>query len=253
MITLNSDMGESFGIHSFGHDDRLLSLIDIANVACGFHAGDPTTMAATVAKAAAAGVDVGAHPGLPDLVGFGRREMRLDPDEVRDLVRYQVGALSAFLDAQGLTMSHIKVHGVLYGMVARDATLMDAVCDVAEQYGVPVFGMAGTAHQTVARRRGVVFVAEGYVDRQYRADGSLIITRESRPTPADVARERARLLLDEGVAVADTGERIRVEVDSICVHSDGPGAVEVAGVVRQLLDAAITGTAPSQAKGNVHA
>jgi UPF0271 protein len=234
-ISLNSDMGESFGIHSFGNDDALLELIDTANVACGFHAGDPSGIRETVVKAAAAGITVGAHPGLPDLIGFGRREMKLFPEEVRDLVRYQVGALKAFLDAEGLPLDHIKPHGSLYGMVARDAELMDAVCDVAVQYEVPVFGMAGTAHETVADKRGVGFVAEFYVDLGYRADGSLIIARRPHATPPEVAVERARLALTEGVALADTGERVPMRVDSICVHSDTPNATDVAVAIRQTI------------------
>jgi UPF0271 protein len=237
-ISVNSDMGESVGIHSFGNDDGLLEIIDTANVACGFHAGDPTGIKETVTKAAAAGITVGAHPGLPDLIGFGRREMKLLPDEVRDIVRYQVGALVAFLDAEGLQLDHIKPHGSLYGMVARDDELMDAVCDVAVQYGVPTYGMAGTAHQRVSERRGVPFVAEFYVDLAYRADGSLIIARRPHATPVEVAAERARLALEESVAVAETGERLPMTFDSICVHSDTPNAVDVARAVRQTIEAA---------------
>ena len=237
-VSLNSDMGEAFGIHSFGNDEGLLPLIDAANVACGFHAGDPAAMRETVARAAAAGVSVGAHPGLPDAVGFGRREMKLYPEEVRDIIRYQVGALKAFLDAEGLPLSHIKPHGSLYGMVARDEALMDAVCDVAAQYAVPVYGMAGTAHEQVAERRGVGFVAEFYVDLGYRADGSLIIPRRPAATPPDLAAERARLALSEGTTHASTGEPLTVRFDSICVHSDTPNAVAVATAVRQVISAA---------------
>lgn len=237
-LTINSDMGESVGIHSFGHDDALLGVIDTANVACGFHSGDPTGIRETVTKAAAAGVTVGAHPGLPDLIGFGRREMKLDADETRDLVRYQVGALVGFLDAEGIPLDHIKPHGSLYGMVARDETLMHAVCDVAEQYSVGVFGMAGTLHETVARDRGVPFTGEVYVDLGYRADGSLIIARRPQATPVDLATERARLAVDEGAVLADTGERLSIRFDSICVHSDTPNATEVGHAVRAVLDRA---------------
>src|ERR671929_1543763 len=235
-VSINSDIGESFGIHSFGNDERLLPLIDTANVACGFHAGDPVGIRSTVAKAVAAGVTVGTHPGLPDAVGFGRREMKLLPEEVRDIVLYQVGALRAFLDAEGLVLDHIKPHGSLYGMVARDEQLMDAVCDVAVQYGVPVYGMAGTLHEAVAGRRGVDFVSEFYVDLGYRADGSLIILRRPSATPPEVGAARARLALSEGIAEADTGERVPVRVESICVHSDTPNAVDVASAVRRELD-----------------
>ena len=234
-VSLNSDMGESYGIHSFGHDEVLLPLVDTVNVACGFHAGDPVGMRQTVAAAAAAGVTIGAHPGLPDAVGFGRREMKLFPEEVREIVRYQVGALKAFLDAEGVALDHIKPHGSLYGMVGRDEELMDGVCDVAVQYGVPVFGMAGTAHERVAERRGVGFVAEFYVDLDYRADGTLVIARRPKPTPPDLAAERARVALADGVTHADTGERLLMRFDSICVHSDTPNAPEVAAAVRGVL------------------
>lgn len=237
-VSINSDMGEAFGIHSFGNDEGLLPLIDAANVACGFHAGDPAVMRETVASAAAAGVSVGAHPGLPDAVGFGRREMKLYPEEVRDLVRYQVGALKAFLDTEGVPLSHIKPHGSLYGMVARDDALMDAVCDVAAQYAVPVYGMAGTAHERAAAQRGVGFVAEFYVDLGYGPDGSLIIPRRPAATPPARAAERARLALTEGMTHASTGEPLPVRFDSICVHSDTPNAVAVAAAVRRVISTA---------------
>jgi UPF0271 protein len=236
-LTLNSDLGESLGIHSFGNDDGLLSLIDTANVACGFHAGDPVTIAETVTKAAETGVTVGAHPGLPDIVGFGRREMRLLPEEVRDIVRYQVGALKSFLDAGGLPLDHIKPHGSLYGMVARDDQLMEAICDVALQYEVAVFGLAGSAHEQVATRRDVSFVGEFYVDLGYRADGTLIISRRPQATPPETAAERARLAITAGVALAEDGTHVPVRFDSICVHSDTPNAVDVAAAVRDVISA----------------
>jgi 5-oxoprolinase (ATP-hydrolysing) subunit A len=235
-VSLNSDMGESFGIHSFGNDEALLPIIDTANVACGMHAGDPGTMHETVSQALAAGVTVGAHPGLPDLVGFGRREMHLSADEVRDLILYQVGALSAYLGSEGGVLDHLKPHGSLYGMVARDESLMDAVCDVAVQYGVPVFGIAGTAHERVAVRRDVPFVAEFYVDLDYRADGSLIIPKRAAPTDPAVAAQRAARALGSGMALAETGESFAVRVESICIHSDRVNAVEVAAAVREAID-----------------
>ena len=234
-VAINSDMGESLGIHSFGNDEGLLPLIDSANVACGFHAGDPTNLRITVRAAVAAGIRIGAHPGLPDIWGFGRREMKLDADEVRDIVTYQVGALVAFLKAEGVPLSHIKPHGSLYGMVARDPALMESVCDVAEVYGVGVYGMAGTNHEKVAQARGIPFTAELYVDLGYRADGSLIIVRRPKATPPDIAAERARRGLHEGSILTDTGEIIPTRFDSICVHSDTPNAVDVARAVRAVV------------------
>lgn len=235
-ITVNSDMGESFGIHSFGNDDGLLEYIDAANVACGFHSGDPVGIHTTVVNAAAAGIKIGAHPGLPDLAGFGRRVMALEAEELRDIILYQVGALSAFLKAEGLALNHIKPHGSMYGMVARDPALMHAVCDVAEIYSVGVFGMAGTTHEVVARERGVPFTSELYVDLGYRADGSLIIQRRPHATPVELAAERTRRALVDRAVKADTGEMVPITFDSICVHSDTPNAIEVARTVRAVVD-----------------
>lgn len=235
-VTINSDMGESLGIHSFGNDDGLLEFLDQANVACGFHSGDPVGIHTTVRNAAAAGIAVGAHPGLPDLVGFGRRVMALEPDELRDIVMYQVGALTAFLKAEGVPLNHIKPHGSMYGMIARDEALMHAVCDVAEVFGVGVFGMAGTTHERVARERGVPFTSELYVDLGYRADGSLIIQRRPHATPVELAEERTRRAIVDGVVQSDTGELVPMTFESICVHSDTPNAIEVARTVRSVLN-----------------
>ncbi len=234
-VTINADMGESYGLHSFGHDRDLLPLVDTVNVACGFHAGDPGAMRETVRAAGAAGVSIGAHPGLPDPVGFGRREMALSPNEVRDLVLYQVGALVGFLSAEGLVLDHLKPHGSLYGMVGRDPALMDALCDVAVQYAVPVYGLAGTAHEEVAVRRGVDFVPELYVDLGYDAQGRLLIARRPQATPPELAAERARRGVVEQVVQADTGERLPARFDSICVHSDTATAVQVAVAVRDVV------------------
>lgn len=235
MISLNSDMGESFGIHSFGNDDALVPLIDTANVACGFHAGDPTGIHETVTKALAGGVTIGAHPGLPDLVGFGRREIKLFPDEAADIVRYQVGALVAFLKAEGAPLDHIKPHGSLYGMSSRDTELAMAIAAVAAEYEVPIFGIPNSEHEKAAAQVGVPFVAEFYVDLKYRADGSLIVARRPHATPVEEAKQRAVRALTEGVATAASGEDFPIRVDSICVHSDTPNAVEIATTVREVL------------------
>jgi UPF0271 protein len=234
-VSINSDLGESLGIHSFGNDEALLPLVDWVNVACGMHSGDPSGIARTVSAAAAQGVEIGAHPGLPDLVGFGRREMALDAVEVRDLVRYQVGALTAFTRAMGVDLHHLKPHGALYAMVARREDLMDAMCDVAVQYGVPVLGLAGTAHETVARRRGVDFVAELYVDLDYDEKGMLIVPRRGTTKNLDDVEARVRLALAEGTVVSRDGQVVPVRFDSICVHSDIPGAPQVAERVRTAL------------------
>ncbi|GEE03671.1 LamB/YcsF family protein [Gordonia spumicola] len=235
MVSLNSDMGENFGIHSFGNDDALIPLVDTVNVACGFHAGDPTGMHETVTNVLAGGVTIGSHPGLPDLVGFGRREMKLFPDEAADIVRYQTGALVAFLKAEGGSLDHIKTHGSLYGMTSKDAEMAEAVAAVAAEYGVPIFGIPNSEHERAANKIGVPFVAEFYVDLNYRNDGSLIVARRPHATPVDEARERAVRALRDGVAIADDGTEFPIRVDSVCVHSDTPNAVEIATTVREVL------------------
>jgi UPF0271 protein len=229
-------MGESIGIHTFGNDEPLLALVDTINVACGLHAGDPTAMQVVVDQALAANVSIGAHPGLPDITGFGRRVMALDPAEVRDLVRYQVGALVGFLDAAGASLHHIKPHGALFGMVARDASLMDALCDVAVQYQVPVYGLARTSHEQVAVRRGVPFVSEFYVDLDYTDDGIVLVNRTGVVRNIDTVTLRAEEALEQGTTVSISGKTIPVRAESFCIHSDLPNAPEVARAVRHLLE-----------------
>lgn len=236
-LTLNSDMGESFALHSFGNDPALMRIIDVANVACGFHAGDPNVLEETVRLAHENGVSVGAHPGLPDLVGFGRREMKLTPEEVENLIRYQVGALSGYLKKYDLPLNHIKPHGSLYGMLARDEELMLGAVKVAKDYGVPLFGIAGSAHQTVSEREGVQFVGELYVDLDYNSEGGLIILRQPHKTDPAAAAERVRRVLQDGVVLANDGTELNISFSSVCVHSDTPNAVEVAEAVREALKA----------------
>ncbi|MET2011765.1 5-oxoprolinase subunit PxpA [Microbacterium chocolatum] len=235
-VTVNADLGESIGIHSFGNDDDLLAIVDSVNIACGMHAGDPSEMRRVIEKSVERGVTIGAHPGLPDMVGFGRRAMALDAEEVRDLVRYQVGALAAFLDAAGAPLHHVKPHGALFGMTLADVELMRGVCEVALQFDVGVYGLQGTAHEEAARDVGVPFFSELYVDLDYDDNGVLIIERRARPTDASAARERVREAVD-GRALRTASGRVRdVSVDTVCVHSDLPNAVEIARAVRGEID-----------------
>ncbi|GAA1821389.1 5-oxoprolinase subunit PxpA [Nesterenkonia flava] len=236
-IFINADMGEGLGLHSFGHDETLMSSVDAINLACGFHAGDPHIMAATVELAASYDVRVGAHPGLPDLAGFGRRRMLLTPTEAADLVRYQVGALTGFLGAFAMPLNHIKPHGAFYGMLAADEELMAAVAEVNLQYGVPFFGLAGTAHETVCRRRGVEFIPELYVDLNYSAAGELIIQRKPEMADPEAVRERVSQAVSGQPIRAVDGTEITIEFQSVCVHSDAPNSPEVAAAVRQALAA----------------
>jgi 5-oxoprolinase (ATP-hydrolysing) subunit A len=235
-MRLNSDMGEAFGIYDLGADDALMEHISLANVACGFHAGDPVVMHRTVRAAKAHGVGVGAHPSYPDLQGFGRRVMTMDSDELAATLVYQIGALKGFLDAEGMALTHVKPHGALYGAAARDDGIADAIADAAAVFGVPVMGMAGTAHERVYTARGLEFWAEYYVDLDYDDDGSLIITRKHIAYDPDEATARLERVVREGVAVSVSGKEIPMRADTVCVHSDTPGAAELARAVAAKLE-----------------
>lgn len=231
-VDVNCDMGEGFGLYKMGDDEALMAHITVANIACGFHASDPVIMGATVRLAKQRGVKVGAHPSLPDLQGFGRREMKMRPEELTAAIIYQVGALKGFLEAEGMPLNHIKPHGALYGMAARDETVANAVCDAAEVFGVPLFGMTGTRHESVYTARGIPFVAELYADLDYNQDGSLIITREHGAVDPGEVAARVLKALREGKVASVQGPDVDLRVDSVCVHSDTPNAVAVAQSVR---------------------
>jgi UPF0271 protein len=231
-VAINCDMGESFGLYKMGDDEGMMPHITVANVACGFHASDPTVMAKTVRLAKEHGVQVGAHPSLPDLQGFGRREMKLRPAELTDCILYQVGALKGFLDREGMALSHIKPHGSLYGMAARSEEVAGAVAAAVKVFGVPVLGMAGTQHETVYGAAGLAFISEYYADLDYDDDGNLIITREHHAVDPAAAAARARRAVDEGKVASVNGRDVAVRAQSICVHSDTPNAVAVARAVR---------------------
>lgn len=234
-ITINCDMGESFGLYRMGDDAGILPFVTMANVACGFHASDPMVMRRTVRLAKQRGVRVGAHPSLPDLQGFGRREMKIDPEELTAALIYQVGALKGFLDAEGVPLSHIKPHGALYGMASRSEAVAAAICDAAEVFGVGLLGMARTAQERIYERRSVPFLREFYADLDYDDDGNLIITREHAPVEPDAAAERTLRAIREGVVRSVHGHDVPVVVESVCVHSDTPGAVAVARAVHGAL------------------
>jgi UPF0271 protein len=228
-------MGEGFGIYKVGDDDRLMEYADLANIACGFHASDPLVMAKTVGLAKTHGVKIGAHPSLPDLQGFGRREMKMRTDELVAAIVYQVGALNGFVEAEGLCLHHIKPHGSLYGMSARSEEVADAVADAAEKFGLPLLGMSGTCHEKVYTRRGIPFLAEFYADLDYDAEGGLVITRDHRAINPQWAADRVLRALCEGKVRSLQGPDLPVRVDTVCVHSDTPGAVAVIEAVRKAL------------------
>ena len=230
-IDLNADVGEGFGAWAMGADADLLALVTSVNVACGFHAGDPAVMDRTVAAAARAGVALGAHPGYPDLRGFGRRPMAVPPEEVETDVLYQVGALIAFARSHGARVVHVKPHGALYNQAARDERLARAVARGAARAG-PDLILVGLASSVVMRRaaeaEGLRFAAEGFADRAYEEDGSL---RPRTMPEAVITDPRAAAL--QAVAIARDGE-----VDTLCLHGDNPSALANARAVRAALEAA---------------
>ncbi|MDE0305153.1 MAG: LamB/YcsF family protein [Albidovulum sp.] len=238
---INCDMGESYGLYKLGEDELLMPLISLANVACGFHGSDPVVMRDTVRMAKKHKVRVGAHPSLPDRQGFGRRAMEIERDELANIIIYQIGALTGFLNAEGLELNHIKPHGALYGMAARNEDAAHAVCDAADVFGVPLLGMKNTLHERVYRRRGHEFMAEFYADLDYNDDGSLIITREHDPVdPADAA-SRCLRAIKHGTTKSVNGRELGVGCDCICVHADTPNAVDVAIAVRKVIQGHLVG------------
>jgi len=239
-MDLNADMGESYGMYVMGDDDAFMKHISSANVACGFHAGDSSVMRKTVGFAKRDGVQVGAHPGLPDLQGFGRREMNLSLDEIYDIVVYQVGALKAFAEAAGLKLHHVKPHGSLYGLAHRREEVAQAVCRAVRDIDARMYlyvmkkGVIGE----IARKMDLRCVYELYADLGYDAQGNLVITRHHEAqTPEDVAQRVVRMIREGRVQAVD-GTEIGIEGNSVCVHSDTPGSIEIVRAVRQGLEGA---------------
>jgi 5-oxoprolinase (ATP-hydrolysing) subunit A len=247
-VDLNCDLGESFGAFTIGADAELMSTITSANIACGFHAGDPAVMRRTVRMAREAGVAVGAHPGLPDLVGFGRREMRVSPQEVEDMVLYQVGALRAIASAEGVPLRHVKAHGALYNMAARDRGLAEAIARAvrAVDPALILFGPAGSELLRAASVAGLPTAAEGFADRTYEPDGSLTPRAHAHALLQDqgaVVRRAVRMATEDSVVTTD-GSEIVMRVDTMCLHGDTPGAPELARAVRAGLERAGISVAP---------
>ncbi len=234
-VVLNCDMGESYGLYKLGDDEGLMDYISLANVACGYHASDPNHMRNTVKMAKERGVKVGAHPSLPDLQGFGRREMKIGREELANILIYQIGALKGFLDAEDMELNHIKPHGSLYGMAARTEEVAHAVCDAADVFGVPLLGMVNTVQEKVYPERGHQLVSEYYADLTYNPEGGVIITMVHEAVDPGEAAERAVRAIKEGKATTVEGNDVEVRADSICIHSDTPNAVEVAQAVRDAI------------------
>ncbi|MBU1250073.1 MAG: LamB/YcsF family protein [Actinobacteria bacterium] len=236
-VDLNSDLGESFGAWTMGDDAAMLPLVSSANLACGFHAGDPLGLLAACRTALAHGVTIGAHPSYRDRVGFGRRDMEVAPEELGAELLYQVGALVGVAESIGARVAYVKPHGALYTRMAVDPVVADVVAEAAATLALPVLGPPLSAVETACSRAGVRFVREAFADRAYLADGTLaprglpgaVIT-----DPAEVA-DRAERIVADGEVTALDGSTVSVRVDSLCVHGDTVGAVQLAHAVREAL------------------
>jgi UPF0271 protein len=241
-IDLNSDLGESFGAWTMGNDTALLRIVSSANVACGFHAGDASTMLATCRQAAANGVTVGAHVSYRDLAGFGRRAMDVPPAELRDEVLYQLSALTGLARVAGSAVRYVKPHGALYNRIVHDERQANAVVDAVAAFDptLALLGLAGSAVERAAGEAGLRFVSEAFVDRGYRADGTLVPRTEAGALLSDETGIAARAvrMVTEGTVTAVGGGDVTVQADSLCVHGDSPGAVAMALAVRAALAAA---------------
>lgn len=238
-VDLNCDLGESFGNYTCGMDASVIPHISSANVACGFHAGDPLVMQKTVALAAKHGTAVGAHPGFPDLVGFGRRNMAVSPLELKAMMIYQIGALKAFCRSQGVTLQHVKPHGAMYNMAAKDRKLADAICEAIAEVddSLILLGLSGSEMLKAAKAKGLRCASEVFADRAYEPDGSLTprALEGSVITDEEEAINRVLQMVKSGTVVARNGQVIPIEADSICLHGDGVKAVEFARRIRQAL------------------
>jgi UPF0271 protein len=242
-MDLNADLGESFGTWRLGDDERLVAHITSANLACGFHAGDFRVMEATVALCRRAGVAVGAQPGYPDLMGFGRRPLPFEPDEVESLVRYQIGALEGFCRANGVEMQHVKPHGALYNQAAADPHLAAAIARAVARFSgdLALYGLASSEPMaSAAEEVHLRFVPEAFADRRYLASGALQPRSEPGSVvsdPAVAAAQAVQIAIELSVEAVD-GTAVPIVAESICCHGDTPGAVDIAAAVRRGLERA---------------
>ncbi|HEY8449481.1 MAG TPA: 5-oxoprolinase subunit PxpA [Bacillota bacterium] len=240
MVDLNCDLGESFGAYRIGNDEALLDVVSSANIACGFHAGDPRVLERAVSAAAARGVGIGAHPGFPDLVGFGRRAIDADPVEVRTDVLYQLGAISAFCRAAGVALEHVKPHGALYNQALVDPRLAEAIASAVAAFDPRLILVAipGSQLARAGERAGLTVAYEAFADRHYQPDGTLVPRRQTGATihdPDEAARRVVRLVR-EGKLTAVDGSELTLRVHTVCLHGDHPEAVHVARAVRRELE-----------------
>ena len=238
-IDLNCDLGESFGAYRLGNDKEIISLVSSVNVACGFHAGDPTVMKRTVKLALEKGVAIGAHPGLPDLAGFGRRQMAVSPEEVHDMILYQVGALSAFVKAEGEVLHHVKPHGALYNMAANDKILAEAIAEAIYRFNpeLILYGLAGSELIKAGEKLGLLTAQEAFADRSYQQDGTLSPRQQPGAVIGEVELAVGQVIrmAKEGKVRTLEGKEISLKADTICIHGDGAYALEFATSIHRAL------------------
>ncbi len=240
-IDINSDLGESFGTYTTGNDEEVLKHISSANIACGYHSGDHNVMMKTVRIAKILNVGIGAHPGLQDLHGFGRREIDVSPDEAYNLVVYQIGALKGIAEAQNAVMHHVKPHGALYNMAARDSELADAIASAVHDVdpALILYGLAGSKLVEYGGKRGLTTASEVFADRTYQPDGSLTprTARDALIHDSGESIERVIRMITEHKVTALTGEDIDIKPDTVCIHGDSPKALEFAEKLKERLSA----------------
>jgi len=239
VVDLNCDMGESFGAYKLGRDGEVLKYVTSANIACGFHGGDPSTMRRTVKLALEHGVAIGAHPGLQDLIGFGRRDMDISPEEAYDITVYQIGSLWGFVRSEGAALQHVKAHGSLYNMAARNAGLAEAVAEAVYKIdsGLILFGLAGSELIKAGKKAGLRTASEVFSDRTYQSDGSLTSRRLADSVITDDRQSVGQVIrmVSEGKVLSRQNIDVDIQADTICIHGDGVHAVEFAGKIRSSL------------------
>ncbi|WP_018477171.1 5-oxoprolinase subunit PxpA [Pontibacter roseus] len=238
-VDLNCDLGESFGAYYMGNDEQILPFVTSANIACGFHAGDPSVMRKTVQLCLQHNVAIGAHPGLPDLVGFGRREMAVSPAEAFDMVVYQIGALMAFVQAEGGLLHHVKPHGALYNMAATNSALATAIAEAVYKVkpNAILYGLAGSELVKAGMKLGIQTAHEVFADRTYQQNGTLTSRRQPDAliTNQEQAAQQVVRMVKEGKVKSQQGQDVAIQADTVCLHGDGPHALAFARHIREVL------------------
>jgi UPF0271 protein len=239
LVDLNCDMGEGFGTYKMGNDEEILDFVTSANIACGFHAGDPSTMRKTVKLALEKGVGIGAHPGFQDLTGFGRRNLHVTPREAYEIVVYQIGALYGFVKAEGAQMQHVKPHGALFNMAATDAALAEAIAEAVYAINpqLVLFGLSGSEIVKAGEKIGLRTANEVFSDRTYQTDGTLTNRKEANAliTDTDAAIQQVVRMVKEGVVTSTLGTEVSIQADTVCIHGDGIHALDFARRISETL------------------